>query len=381
MYIHSCLVLHIYTISSSPAASAIMLLLCSFSSHQTLTSSVVAEVEVQSSGTSLSNQTTSVSYVFPVTAHTHTTFLLSVVSSVQYAYLRLRISISFWIMSVLEAEIFANCVHTYIPTSPCTPSLLIQSTISSSSLPVMVPVIMNPSKPVSSLPQPEQRPPPPQATLGQQDILNNLQNAKLLQSLLQVASTLPTQPLLPVGPVGQGLTAPLNLQSLLQGVPPASSGFLPIAQPVGQVDTTQLSQSAKSTMHPGSQSSVASSPTLPLQQTQSANLLTAVGEEKKTTLPLTVSVGSWKSATPNGPRRTPLAQVNTNVTPVHTFSMLKPALRTEGYLAGVTGYHDNSAAYPVLLAEQWEVGGDRPPPLGDGGTLGQRDTQTAKETI
>ena len=134
-------------------------------------------------------------------------------------------------------------------------------------------------------------------------------------------------------------------------------------------------------MLPGSQSSVASSSTLPLQQTQSANLSTAVGEEKKTTLPLTVSVGSLKSATPNGPRRTPLAPVNTNVTPVHTFSMLKPALRTEGYLAGVTGYHDNSAAYPVLLAEQWEVGGDRPPPLGDRGTLGQRDTQTAKETI
>lgn len=251
----------------------------------------------------------------------------------------------------------------------------------------MVPVIMNPSKPVSSLPQREQHPPPPQATLGQQDILSNLQNASLLQSLLQVASTLPTQPLLPVGPVGQGLTAPLNLHSLLQGVPPASSGFLPVAQPVGQVDTTQLAQSAKSSsMHPGSQSSVASSPTLPLQQTQSANLSSsAVGEGKKTTLPLTVSVGSLKSATPRGPRRTPLAQVNTNVTPVHTFSMLKPALRTEGYLAGVTDYHDNSTpistAYPVLLAEQWEVGGNKPPPLGDGGAFGQRDTQTAKETI
>ena len=152
-----------------------------------------------------------------------------------------------------------------------------------------------------------------------------------------------------------------------------------------QVDTTQLSQSAKSTMHPGSQSSVAFSSTLPLQQTQSANLSTAVGEEKKTTLPLTVSVGSLKSVTPRGPRRTTLAPVSTNVTPVHTFSMLKPALRTESNLAGVTGYHDNSIlismAYPVLLAEQWEVGGDKPTPLGDGRTLGQRDTQTAKETI
>ena len=203
---------------------------------------------------------------------------------------------------------------------------------------------MNPSKPVSSLPQPEQHPPPPQATLGQQDILNNLQNAKLLQSLLQVASTLPTQPLLPVGPVGQGLTAPLNLQSILQGVSPASSGFLPIAQSVVQVDTTQLTQSAKSTMHPGSQSSVASSSTLPLQQTQSANLSAAVGEGKKTTLPLTVSVVSLKSATPRGPRRTPLAPVNTNVTPVHTCSMLKPALRTEGCLA-VTGYVSGGVWY------------------------------------
>ena len=272
----------------------------------------------------------------------------------------------------------AVSVRVYFPVYPL--PIPIQSTISSSSLPIMVPVIMNPSKPVY--------PPPPQPTLEQQDILSNLQNAKLLQSLLQVASTLPTQPLLPVGPVGQGLTAPLNLQSLLQGVPPASSGFLPVAQPVGQVDTTQLAQSAKSTLHPGSQSSVASSSTLPLQQTQSANLSTAVGEGEKTTLPLTctMSVGSLKSATPRGPRRTPLAQVNTNVTPVqHTFSMLKPALRTEGYLAGVTGYHDNSTpistGYPVLLAEQWEVGGDKLPPLGDRGTLEQRDTQMAKETI
>ena len=79
------------------------------------------------------------------------------------------------------------------------------------------------------------------------------------------------------------------------------------------------------------------------------------------------------------------AQVNTNETPVqHTFSLLKPALRTEGYLAGVTGYHNSiliSMAHTVLHAEQWEVGRDQPPPLGDGGTLGQRDTQTAKETI
>ena len=40
-----------------------------------------------------------------------------------------------------------------------------------------------------------------------------------------------------------------------------------------------------------------------------------------------------------------------------------------------------STGYIVLLAEQWEVGGDKPPPLGDGGTLERRDTQTPKETI
>ena len=40
-----------------------------------------------------------------------------------------------------------------------------------------------------------------------------------------------------------------------------------------------------------------------------------------------------------------------------------------------------STGYIVLLAEQWEVGGDKPPPLSDGGTLEQRDTQMPKETI
>ena len=255
----------------------------------------------------------------------------------------------------------------------------------------MVPVIMNPSKPVSSIPQAEGHHPPLQSTPGQQDVLSNIQNARLLQSLLQVASTLPTQPLLPMGQVSQSLPAPLNLQSLLQGMPPASSGFLPLAQPVGQVVTTQLAQSAKSaaspylvrssalpSMYPGSQSSVASSSILPLQQTQSASLSSVTGEGKKTGLPLTLSVGSLKSATPRGLKRTPLAQVNTNVAPVQdTFSLLKPALRTEGYQAGVTGY-------PVLLAEQCSLGSSRSsefPSLGDRSTWGQKEAQTDKETV
>ena len=107
MYIHSCLVLHICTISSSPAASAIMLLLCSVSSHQTLTNSVVAEVEVQSSGTSQSSLTTSVSYVFPVTVHTHTQPSSCLLFLVYSMHIDVRL-----IMSVLE--VFTNCVCTYL---------------------------------------------------------------------------------------------------------------------------------------------------------------------------------------------------------------------------------------------------------------------------
>ena len=285
--------------------------------------------------------------------------------------------------------------HVY-PSPPHT----VQSPVSS--LPIMVPVIMNPSKPVSPIAQVEQHPAPLQATLGQQDMLSNLQNAKLLQSLLQVASTLPTQPLLPMGQVSPGLSAPLNLQSLLQGVPPTSSGFLPLAQPAVNLDTAQLAQSDKPaaspylvrpsafpSMYPGSQSSTASSATLPLQQAQSASLSTVTGEGKKTALPLAMSVGSLKSATPRGPKRTPLAQVNMNVTPVQdTFGLLKPALRTEGCLPRVAGYHGNSTllptANPVMLTDQCSVGyggGGKLPPLGDRSTWGQRETQTDKETV
>lgn len=267
----------------------------------------------------------------------------------------------------------------------------------------MVPVIMNPSKPV---PQAQQHPPPQAATLGQ-DILTNLQNAKLLQSLLQVASTLPTQPLLPMGQVPQGLSTPLNLQSLLHGVPPTSSGYFPMAQPLVHLDTTQLTQSSKPAtspylvrssalppMYPVSQTTVASSATLPFHQTQSATLSTVTGAGKKTAStapPLKMSVGSLKSATPWCPKRTPLAQVNTNVTPVKdTFGLLKPSpLRaTEGRLPGVVGYHGSSPllppSNPVMLTEQCSVGYGRSsqvPPLGDRSTRGRSETQSDKETV
>lgn len=66
-YIHSCLVLHILQLAALllPLQSCISYAL-SLSPRQTLASSVVGEVEVQSS------QTTSVSYMFPVRVHTHT---------------------------------------------------------------------------------------------------------------------------------------------------------------------------------------------------------------------------------------------------------------------------------------------------------------------
>ena len=261
---------------------------------------------------------------------------------------------------------------------------------------------MNSSKPPTHA-QPQTQ--PQAATPGQQDMLCNLQNTKLLQSLLQVASTLPTQPLLPMGQVPQGLSAPLNLQSLLQGVPPASSGYLPMAQPLVHLDTMQLAQLSKPSTSPYLVRSsalppinvphtiVASSVTLPVHQTHGAPLSNVTGAGEKTAstaLPLKMSVGSLKSATPQCPKRTPLAQLNTNVTPVQdTFSLLKPVVRaTEGRLPGVVGYHGSSPllppSNPVMLREPCSVGygrGSQITPLGDQSTRGQRETQSDKETV
>ena len=68
-----------------------------------------------------------------------------------------------------RVEFFTRCVPMYAhqPHSPV------------SSLPILV--IMNPSKPVSSILQAERHPPPLQSTPGQQDDLRNVQNAWSLQ--------------------------------------------------------------------------------------------------------------------------------------------------------------------------------------------------------